>query len=52
MPAKAGSYASDHDRSVAEIKGDGFTTKRSCFEAYDPDLAGIVKMEKELHLTD
>ena len=41
-----------HAGSVAEIKGDSFVTKRSCFEAVDPDLAGIVKMEKDLHLTD
>jgi len=41
-----------HAGSVAEIKGDGFVTRRSCFEAVDPDLANIVKTEKELHLTD
>ena len=41
-----------HSGSVAEIKGGAFVTRKSCFEAFDPDLAGIVKMEKELHLAN
>ena len=41
-----------HSGSVAEIKGGSFVTRKSCFEAFDPDLAGIVKMEKELHLAN
>jgi branched-chain amino acid transport system substrate-binding protein len=41
-----------HSGSVAEIKGSAFVTRKSCFEAFDPDLAGIVKMEKELHLAN
>ena len=41
-----------HSGSVAEIKDGVFVTRKSCFQAVDPDLAGIVKMEKELHLAD
>jgi len=41
-----------HAGSVAEIKDGTFVTRRSCFQAVDPDLANIVKMEKELHLAD
>ena len=41
-----------HSGSVAEIQGGDFVTRKSCFQAVDPDLAGIVKMEKELHLAD
>ena len=37
---------------MAEIKGGAFVTRKSCFEAFDPDLAGIAKMEKELHLAN
>lgn len=38
--------------SVAEIKDGNFVTRKSCFQAVDPDLAGIAKMEKDLHLAD
>jgi branched-chain amino acid transport system substrate-binding protein len=41
-----------HAGSVAEIKDGNFVTRKSCFQAVDPDLAGIVKMEKDLHLAD
>jgi branched-chain amino acid transport system substrate-binding protein len=41
-----------HAGSVAEIKDGDFVTRKSCFQAVDPDLAGIVKMEKDLHLAD
>jgi len=41
-----------HAGSVAEIKDDAFVTRRSCFAVLDPDYAGILKMEKELHLAD
>ena len=41
-----------HAGSIAEIKDGGFVTRKSCFQAVDPDLAGILKMEKELHLAD
>jgi branched-chain amino acid transport system substrate-binding protein len=41
-----------HAGSVAEIKDDGFVTRKSCIQAVDPDLAGILKMEKDQHLAD
>jgi len=41
-----------HAGSVAEIKDGNFVTRKSCFQAVDPDLAGILKMEKDLHLVD
>jgi branched-chain amino acid transport system substrate-binding protein len=41
-----------HAGSVAEIKDDAFVTRRSCFAVLDPDYAGILKTEKELHLAD
>ena len=41
-----------HAGSVAEIKDGDFVTRKSCFQMVDPDLAGIVKMEKDLHLAD
>ncbi len=41
-----------HAGSVAEIKNGNFVTRKSCFQMIDPDLAGILKMEKELHLAD
>ena len=41
-----------HAGSVAEIKDGEFVTRKSCFQMVDPDLAGIVKMEKDLHLAD
>jgi branched-chain amino acid transport system substrate-binding protein len=41
-----------HAGSVAEIVDGKFVTRRSCFQQIDPDLAGILKMEKELHLAD
>jgi branched-chain amino acid transport system substrate-binding protein len=41
-----------HAGSVAEIKDGNFVTHKSCFQAVDPDLAGIAKMEKDLHLAD
>ncbi len=41
-----------HAGSVAEIKDGAFVTRRSCFAVLDPDYAGILKMEKELHLAD
>ena len=41
-----------HAGSVAEIKDGTFVTRKSCFQMIDPDLAGIVKMEKDLHLAD
>lgn len=41
-----------HAGSVAEIKDGNFVTRKSCFQAVDPDLAGIAKMEKDLHLAD
>jgi branched-chain amino acid transport system substrate-binding protein len=41
-----------HAGSVAEIVGDRFVTKKSCFEVLDPDFANTRKMEKELHLTE
>jgi branched-chain amino acid transport system substrate-binding protein len=41
-----------HAGSVAEIKDDVFVTRRSCFAVLDPDYAGILKMEKDLHLAD
>jgi hypothetical protein len=27
-------------------------TRKSCIQAVDPDLAGILKMEKDQHLAD
>ena len=41
-----------HAGSVAEIKDGTFVTRKSCFQMIDPDLAGILKMEKNLHLAD
>jgi branched-chain amino acid transport system substrate-binding protein len=41
-----------HAGSVAEIVDGKFVTRKSCFPTLDPDLAGILKMEKELHLAD
>jgi branched-chain amino acid transport system substrate-binding protein len=41
-----------HAGSVAEIKDGAFVTRRSCFPMLDPEYAGILKMEKELHLAD
>jgi branched-chain amino acid transport system substrate-binding protein len=41
-----------HAGSVAEIADGKFVTRKSCFEMIDPDLAGILKMEKDLHLAD
>ncbi len=41
-----------HAGSVAEIVNGKFVTRKSCFQMIDPDLAGIVKMEKDLHLAD
>ncbi len=41
-----------HAGSVAEIVDGKFVTRKSCFQMIDPDLAGIVKMEKDLHLAD
>ena len=41
-----------HAGSVAEIKDEAFVTRRSCFAVLDPDYAGILKMEKDLHLAD
>ena len=45
-------HNANHAGSVAEIVDGKFVTKKSCFEVIDPDLAGILKMEKELHLAD
>jgi branched-chain amino acid transport system substrate-binding protein len=41
-----------HAGSVAEIKDGAFVTRRSCFQVVDPDLAGILKTETELHLAE
>jgi branched-chain amino acid transport system substrate-binding protein len=41
-----------HAGSVAEIVDGKFVTRKSCFQMIDPDLANILKMEKELHLAD
>jgi branched-chain amino acid transport system substrate-binding protein len=41
-----------HAGSMAEIVDGNFVTRKSCYPTLDPDLAGIVKMEKELHLAD
>jgi branched-chain amino acid transport system substrate-binding protein len=41
-----------HAGSVAEVVEGKFVTRKSCFQMIDPDLAGILKMEKELHLAD
>jgi branched-chain amino acid transport system substrate-binding protein len=41
-----------HAGSVAEVVDGKFVTRKSCFQMIDPDLAGIVKMEKDLHLAD
>jgi branched-chain amino acid transport system substrate-binding protein len=41
-----------HSGSVAELKDGAFVTRKSCFQAYDPDLADILKREKDLHLAD
>jgi branched-chain amino acid transport system substrate-binding protein len=41
-----------HAGSVAEVVDGKFVTRKSCFQMIDPDLAGILKMEKELHLAD
>ncbi len=41
-----------HAGSVAEVVDGKFVTRKSCFQMIDPDLAGILKMEKDLHLAD
>jgi branched-chain amino acid transport system substrate-binding protein len=41
-----------HAGSVAEIVDGKFVTRKSCFQQVDPDLANILKSEKELHLAD
>ena len=45
-------HNANHAGSVAEIVDGKFVTKKSCFEVIDPDLAGILKMAKDLHLAD
>jgi branched-chain amino acid transport system substrate-binding protein len=41
-----------HAGSVAEVVDGKFVTRKSCFQMFDADLAGILKMEKDLHLAD
>jgi branched-chain amino acid transport system substrate-binding protein len=41
-----------HAGSVAEVVDGKFVTRKSCFQMIDADLAGILKMEKDLHLAD
>ncbi len=41
-----------HSGSVAEIVNGSFITRKSCFEAIDPDLADVLQAEKDLHLAD
>jgi hypothetical protein len=41
-----------HAGSVAEIVDGQFVTRKSCFQQVDPDLAGILKSEAELHLAE
>ena len=45
-------HNANHAGSVAEIVDGKFVTRKSCFQAVDPDLAGILKSESELHLTE
>jgi branched-chain amino acid transport system substrate-binding protein len=41
-----------HAGSEAVIHDGGFQTKASCFENDDPELAPVLKAEKEFHLTE
>jgi branched-chain amino acid transport system substrate-binding protein len=41
-----------HAGSIAEVFQGRFMVRKSCFEVHDPELAGILKKEKELRLAE
>lgn len=45
-------HNANHAGSIAEVVDGKFVTRKSCFQITDPDLAGILKTEKELRLAD